>query len=160
MEDITTTTSPKFLRCPLCESGVLQPLGRESARCDSCSSLIGGPTLKTLRDIASLPDVTGTHACECGHPEMRRLPDNVYWCPACGSEVVPISAMDISWKSGEHSEAYWCGWLDGRYKSDELFATNRRLKKWEAPSDRLDYYRGHRAGRDARLHKTSYLEAS
>jgi ribosomal protein L37AE/L43A len=30
-------------------------------------------------------------ACECGHPEMRRLPDGVYWCPACGSEVPPVS---------------------------------------------------------------------
>lgn len=160
MEDITTTTSPKFLNCPLCESGVLRPLGRESARCDSCSSLIGGPTLKTLQDIASLPDVTGAHACECGHPEMRRLPDSVYWCPACGSEVVPVSAPEISWKSNEHSEAYWCGWLDGRYKSPELFTANRRLKKWQEPSDRLDYYRGHRAGHDARLHKTSLLEAS
>ena len=160
MEDITTTTNPKFLACPLCELGVLQPLGHESARCDSCSSLIGGPILKTLRDIASLPDVTGGHACECGHPEMRRLPDNVYWCPACGSEVVPISAGEISWKSEDHSEAYWCGWLDGRYKSPQPFSTNRRLQKWEEPSDRLDYYRGHRAGREARLRGASFLEAS
>jgi ribosomal protein L37AE/L43A len=41
--------------------------------------------------ITELPDAAGHHACECGHPEMRRLPDGVYWCPACGSEVVPVS---------------------------------------------------------------------
>jgi ribosomal protein L37AE/L43A len=41
--------------------------------------------------ISKLPDAVGGHACECGHPEMRRLPDGVYWCPACGSEVMPIS---------------------------------------------------------------------
>ena len=27
---------------------------------------------------------------------------------------------------------------------------NPNLAKWEAPSDRLDYYRGHRAGSEAR----------
>ena len=31
----------------------------------------------------------GAHACECGHPKMRCLPDGVYHCPACGSEVLP-----------------------------------------------------------------------
>ena len=29
-----------------------------------------------------LPFVWG---CEYGHPEMRRLPDGVFHCPACGS---------------------------------------------------------------------------
>ena len=37
---------------------------------------------------------------------MRRLPDGVYRCPACGSEVTPISAP-VSWKSPDHTEAYW-----------------------------------------------------
>jgi len=32
--------------------------------------------LEALRQIISLPDALGSHACEeCGHPEMRRLPD-------------------------------------------------------------------------------------
>ena len=31
----------------------------------------------------------GKHACECGHPEMRSLPDGTFHCPACRSEVVP-----------------------------------------------------------------------
>jgi hypothetical protein len=90
---------------------------------------------------------------------MRRLPDNVYRCPACGSEVTPISAP-VSWKSPDHTEAYWCGWLDGRYGDPEHFTNNPRLAKWESTSDRLDYYRGHRAGYEARLRKTRLVEAS
>jgi hypothetical protein len=31
----------------------------------------------------------GTHACECGHPEMRRLPNAVFQYPACGSDILP-----------------------------------------------------------------------
>jgi hypothetical protein len=46
--------------------------------------------LQTLREIRALPDAVGAHACECGLPEMRRLLDGVYRCPACGSEVLPI----------------------------------------------------------------------
>ncbi|HEX2183234.1 MAG TPA: hypothetical protein VHH10_13200 [Rubrobacteraceae bacterium] len=34
--------------------------------------------------------LVGYHACECGHPGMRLLPDGVFHCPACGSEVLPI----------------------------------------------------------------------
>ena len=45
---------------------------------------------ETLEQVAALPDAIGGHACECGHPEMRRLPDGVFHCVACGSEVLPI----------------------------------------------------------------------
>jgi hypothetical protein len=45
--------------------------------------------LEALRQIIFLSDALGNHACECRHPEMRRLPDGVFWCPACGSEVLP-----------------------------------------------------------------------
>lgn len=48
--------------------------------------------LLTLEQIVALPDALGKHACECNHPEMRRLPDGVYRCPSCGSEVLPIEA--------------------------------------------------------------------
>jgi hypothetical protein len=34
------------------------------------------------------------------------------------------------------------------------------LAKWESHSDRLDYYRGHRAGYEARMRKTKLVEAS
>ena len=30
---------------------------------------------------------------ECGHPEMRTLPDGVYHCPACRSEVLPTKSI-------------------------------------------------------------------
>jgi hypothetical protein len=42
--------------------------------------------------IVALPDVAGKHACECGHPEMRSLPDGTFHCPACRSEVVPTES--------------------------------------------------------------------
>jgi ribosomal protein L37AE/L43A len=89
MEDAFATKSHR-LTCPFCEVHELRSFGHNSARCDSCSGLVSGPLLDTLQGITSLPDAVGDHACECGHPEMRRLPDGVYWCPACGSEVVPV----------------------------------------------------------------------
>jgi ribosomal protein L37AE/L43A len=76
--------------CPFCESGELVLVGPGFARCNSCELPLLGSTLETLREIVGLSDVLGAHACECGHPEMRRLPDGVYHCPACGSEVLPI----------------------------------------------------------------------
>jgi ribosomal protein L37AE/L43A len=75
------------LVCPFCESGVLRSLGQGVARCGSCGLPMLGSALETLRDIVGLPDALGAHPCECGHPEMRGLPDGVYHCPACGSEV-------------------------------------------------------------------------
>ena len=80
------------LRCPFCEASELEFPGPNSARCPYCRAFLGGDLLKTLRQIAELPNAYGKHACEeCAHPEMRCLPDGVYWCPACGSEVLPIS---------------------------------------------------------------------
>jgi hypothetical protein len=77
------------LTCPFCEVYELRPFGHNASRWDSCGGVLGGPLLETLRRITDLPDAIGRHACECGHPEMRRLPDGVYRCPACGSEVIP-----------------------------------------------------------------------
>ena len=37
--------------------------------------------LETLRQIAGLSDTLGRHACECGHPEMRRLPPSLDCTP-------------------------------------------------------------------------------
>lgn len=88
MEDAFATKSHP-LTCPFCEAYELRPFGHNSTRCESCGGVLGGPFLETLRCITALPDAVGGHACECGHPEMRRLPDGVYWCPACGSEVLP-----------------------------------------------------------------------
>jgi ribosomal protein L37AE/L43A len=79
------------LVCPFCEVGKLRPSDRDSMRCESCSGRLSAPMLESLRWIIALPDVLGSHACECGHPEMRCLPDGVFQCPACGSEVLPIN---------------------------------------------------------------------
>lgn len=62
---------------------------------------------------------------------MRRLP--------AGSEPA----------SGESNRAYRAGWMDGRYGGIESMAHNDRLAEWKEWRDRLDYYRGHRAGREA-----------
>ena len=51
-----------------------------------------GAVLESLLQIVSFPEAIGSHACECGHPEMRRLPDGVFHCSACGSEVVTLEA--------------------------------------------------------------------
>lgn len=84
-------SKPQHIICPFCESGELVTLGPGSARCRSCGLPLLGSTLESLRDIIGLPDALGAHPCDCGHPEMRELPDGVFHCPACGSEVLPIS---------------------------------------------------------------------
>jgi ribosomal protein L37AE/L43A len=76
--------------CPFCESGELVATGPGFARCGSCGMPLVGSTLETLREIVGRPDVLGAHACECGHPEMRRLPDGVFHCPACRAEILPV----------------------------------------------------------------------
>ena len=79
------------LICPVCESGELLARGSNPlARCDSCDYAFDAAILGTLGEIVTLPDALGNHACECGHPEMRRLPDGAFHCPACGLEVLPI----------------------------------------------------------------------
>ena len=64
-------------------------------------------------------------------------------------------------KELENSRAYRCGWIDGCYGEPACFTENPRLAEWEIASDRLDYYRGHRAGRKARQRSSGlYLQAS
>jgi ribosomal protein L37AE/L43A len=91
--------------CPLCEVGELHTFGGDSARCGSCGCLLGEEILETLREIVGSPDALGNHACECGHPEMRRLPDGVFHCPACGSEVLPIEDSGFLRKPADRSGA-------------------------------------------------------
>lgn len=146
--------------CPFCGESELRPFGHNSARCYTCGGVISGALLETLKQIHHLPDVVGRHACECGHPEMRRLPDGVFRCPACGAEVLPVNAPPVTWKSGARSGAYWVGWLDGRYGTPGNFTANRRLSRFEEASDRLDYYRGHREGRNARDESQRFSKAS
>ena len=61
------------------------------AECDRCRRAFDKTIVETLKQIVTLPEALGEHSCECGHPEMRRLPDGVFHCPACGSEVLPVS---------------------------------------------------------------------
>jgi hypothetical protein len=82
-----------YLVCPICQAGELHAFGGEWARCSSCECVVGAATLLTLEQIIALPDALGSHACECGHPEMRLLPDGAFHCPACGAEVFPIEAV-------------------------------------------------------------------
>jgi hypothetical protein len=90
-----TASSPDPLVCPLCGSGELRPVGHDSARCTSCSGSVGGWPLELLCQVAALPEALGGHACECGHPEMRPLPDRVFHCLACVSEVLPLHEARI-----------------------------------------------------------------
>jgi len=99
-------SKPHSLVCPLCEASKLYPSGRDSMRCESCGGRLSGAILETLQCISALPDAQGSHACECGHPEMRRLPEGAFHCPACGSEVLPSITPSTFWKPNEHGEAY------------------------------------------------------
>lgn len=93
MKGSSSAPKPRCLVCPLCEASILKLINRDSARCDSCGGSLGGAMLGALREIVALPDALGSHACEeCKHPQMRRLPDGVFHCPACGREVLPLTS--------------------------------------------------------------------
>jgi hypothetical protein len=71
-------SKPASLVSPLCEASKLHSSERDSIDCESCGGHISGTMLETLRQITDLPDALGVHACECGHPEMRLLPDRTF----------------------------------------------------------------------------------
>ena len=93
MKASSLTSRSDYLVCPICQAGELYPFDGECACCSSCECIVGAATLLTLEQIIALPDALGRHACECGHPEMRLLPDGAFHCPACGAEVFPIEAV-------------------------------------------------------------------
>ena len=93
MKASSLTSRSDYLVCPICQAGELYPFDGECACCSSCECIVGAATLLTLEQIIALPDALGRHACECGHPEMRLLPDGELHCPACGAEVFPIEAV-------------------------------------------------------------------
>jgi ribosomal protein L37AE/L43A len=145
------TSRPSSLVCPFCEMGQLRSSSHHSMRCQSCDGLISGALLETLRQISALPDALGRHACEeCAHPQMRPLPDGTFHCPSCGSEVVALEASREPPSPEEYrSEAYRCGWIDGRLGEIGGFTHNPNLLRWHDANERLEYYRGHRAGSEA-----------
>jgi ribosomal protein L37AE/L43A len=100
-----TSSNINSIICPCCGINELERGTEGAARCPRCDRPISKQMLETLEQIASLPDAIGSHACECGHPEMRRLADGVLWCPGCGSEVVPFSTSEMRSESGLTSEA-------------------------------------------------------
>jgi ribosomal protein L37AE/L43A len=86
----TPASGSHSIICPSCEAGELTPCGQGGIQCSLCGYAPSRGILGTLQQIITLPDALGSHACEeCGHPEMRRLPDDVSHCPGCGSEVLP-----------------------------------------------------------------------
>jgi hypothetical protein len=101
----TSASRSESVVCPLCEVSCLRPSSRDSMGCEWCGGSLSGAMLETLWQISVLPDALGSHACECGHPEMRLLPAETYHCPACGSEVLPLEASGAS-KLEHQSEAY------------------------------------------------------
>ena len=92
-QDRRAISGPNRIVCPLCELGEMDILGQSRARCSRCDAPLSGSFLGELQMIAALPEVRGKHACEeCGHTEMRLLPDGTFHCPACGSEVLPLTS--------------------------------------------------------------------
>jgi ribosomal protein L37AE/L43A len=98
MRGSSVASRPDDLVCPLCEVSKLRPSDRDTMHCDSCGGRLSGAMLESLWRISALPDTLGNHACECGHPEMRLLPDGTYHCPACGSEVLPLRIRSVTRK--------------------------------------------------------------
>jgi hypothetical protein len=75
---------------PVLETGELVSLDGDCARCGLCEGVLDTAMLLALEHISALSDAWGKHACECGHPEMRHLPDGTFHRPSCGSEVLPL----------------------------------------------------------------------
>ena len=109
MNPLTLASGPQSIICPSCEAGELRSGDQQNGvQCSSCGYAPGRSVLEALRQIISLPDALGRHACEeCGHPEMRCLPDGVAHCPGCGSEVLPTIARSYTQAvgmSGSHRQ--------------------------------------------------------
>ena len=127
MKSSSLVSRSDSLVCPLCEADRLRRSGNDLQRCGSCGGCVSGLMLETLEQITALPDALGRHACECGHPEMRCLPDGTYHCPACGSEVLPLCASPTEWESYPRGEAYWAGWLDGCFRESTNVKSSAQL---------------------------------
>lgn len=147
--------------CPRCEVGEISEEARDGdvVRCRFCGRSTRWELFDYLRKLVAMPSAPGLHPCECGHPEMRLLPDGVYWCPSCGSEVLPVRDNVTFPRAGKRNRAYWDGWIDGRFRESGSMAQNSRIARWENPQERLDYYRGHREGHAARAQGESFPAA-
>lgn len=142
---IHTSSRVGSMVCPACGTGELRHDETGLFRCGGCEGALDGGMLEALVQIAALPEALGSRPCECGHPEMRLLPDGTSHCPSCGSEVPPAGSSSAA--SCVTTEAYLCGWEDGLFGGAGSFARNESLARFGDAYERLDYYRGHRAGR-------------
>ncbi len=106
--------------------------------CERCDLSRDENVVEALGQVASLPDAAGSHPRGCGHPEMRLLPDGIFHCPSCGTEATPTGAAG---RTGPLSRP--------------RASPNDGLKRWEVPFDRLRFYQGYRAGREALLSETA-----
>jgi hypothetical protein len=102
---VSPASTSVYLVCPVCHVGELRSFGGRHARCGRCGYILGAGMLTTMEQIVALPDALGRHSCDCGHPEMRLLPDGVYHCPACGSEVLAIEVPSSSKRTRRESAA-------------------------------------------------------
>jgi hypothetical protein len=72
MDALPPASGPRFAICPLCEERKLVFSGWYSARCPACGYELEGAFLRTLRQIATLPDVPETsHDRPDRDPERR-----------------------------------------------------------------------------------------
>jgi hypothetical protein len=90
-------------------------------------------------------------------PQTGSLPHGALDCSACDSEVQPLGGSSTPSAFGYHGKAFWAGWVDGRFSETNSFVNNPNLAWWETPSERVNYYHGHRAGREARRRRTGGL---
>jgi len=89
--DHRPVSTPNRIVCPLCELEVMDVLDQSEARCSRCDATLSGSFLGELQTMAALPEVRGRHACEeCGHPEMRLLPDGTFHCRPAAPRYCPL----------------------------------------------------------------------
>jgi ribosomal protein L37AE/L43A len=141
-----TTSRPSHIICPACGAGELWPRGPELASCDFCGLSVKGAIFRTLEEIATLPDVLGRHACEeCGHPEMRCLPDGVFHCPACGSEVLPAETPVDPKRRHLGSTSAW-NKEGGPHPETQIVMHPQRVRVGDGETETKGDYEGERRG--------------
>ena len=102
----STPSRPDRIVCPECEAGEL-PIKLYSLGVPQCDS--------------------------CGHPEMHRLSDGAFICPACRSEMLLPNVSDFS-----HYEPFKKKPIDARNLEVEGESVLSRLLRWIMSSDEYD----------------------